>query len=102
MIFIEVSKSSVCLSLKPFFSSKNASFKRNMFDYDVIMTSSTPYNTYPRLVINGAKFHACTSGSFEELRTPHTHRIALYSTDDGEEQICLDFCQTKIIARFRN
>ena len=74
--------------------SSNANSKTSIFEYDVIMTSRTPYDTHHGAVINRDKFDACTSSSFKGVKTErhacmhtHTHihtqtdRIALHSIE---------------------
>ena len=42
---------------------------KNIFDYDVIMTSRNPYDTHHRVVIHHARFDVCTSSSFRKVKT---------------------------------
>ena len=58
--------------------SKNAILKI-IFDYNVILTSPTPYDSYPEEAINRAKCDVSTPGSSEQPRQAHiqTDRIAL-------------------------
>ena len=72
----------------------NANSKKIIFDYDLMMTSSTPYDTHHGVVTNRAKFDASTSSTFIGVKTDrHTDRIALYSID-----ICLSSFQKKVIS----
>ena len=57
-------------------------------DYDVIVTSRTPYDTHAEEVINRAKLNVNTPGSVGGVKTDrHTDRIALYTT-----YFCKLFC----------
>ena len=49
--------------------SKTAIFTEIISDYDLIVTSRTPYHAYPKQMINSAKFDVCTPGSIGEVKT---------------------------------
>ena len=43
---------------------KNYKIKKVIFDCDVVMTSRTPVDIYPREMVTRAKFNVCTPISF--------------------------------------
>ena len=44
-------------------------FKKLISDFDVIVTSRTPYDTYLKKMINCAKFDVCKPNSFGRAKT---------------------------------
>ena len=83
--FVEVDKSGFgfCLSQKPFSLVQKSELKKIMFNYDVIMTSLTPYDIHSKQVNNGAKFDDWTPRRFGGVKADrHTDRIALYISND--------------------
>ena len=56
-------------------------FKKIIFNYNVTDASPTPFDTHHGVVINRAKFDACTSSSFRGVKTnTQTDKIALYTS----------------------